>query len=183
MSRDCVAGLIKVANDRERYLQCLEEEAQTLCHFDVWPGNIFEGTDEFIMIDWAFAGIGALGEDAANLFYHSAMEFEFEQYHLAHFEEVILESYIDGLASSGTRFSQQTVRRIFNASAIRYLWLFPDLVTNAHHNAYGRNPASESEFIEVRIALLEHILRNLERAAGSSGLLHRSIGNARHGFR
>jgi hypothetical protein len=53
---------------RERLYQISASLPRTLCHLDFWPKNLFRRPDgEIVVIDWSFAGDGAVGEDAGNL--------------------------------------------------------------------------------------------------------------------
>ena len=61
-------GVLFVHANRERLCRISEALPITLCHLDVWPKNLLRQTDDqIVLIDWAFIGIGSLGEDAGNL--------------------------------------------------------------------------------------------------------------------
>ena len=65
---------------RERYLRILDRLPQTLCHADVFRRNVLiqRHRDSFVLIDWAFIGEGAIGEEFAPLIQGSLLFFEVE---------------------------------------------------------------------------------------------------------
>jgi Phosphotransferase enzyme family len=61
-------GVLFVHAHRERLYQISESLPRALCHLDVWPKNLFlRPGGQVTVIDWSFAGDGAIGEDAGNL--------------------------------------------------------------------------------------------------------------------
>jgi thiamine kinase-like enzyme len=56
-----------VWDERETFLSWIERAPRTVCHLDLWPRNVFDDDGATVLIDWAFVGIGAVGEDVGNL--------------------------------------------------------------------------------------------------------------------
>jgi hypothetical protein len=50
---------------RYRVLGASEATERTLCHLDVWPANLIDHAGSSVLLDWAFTGDGAVGEDVA----------------------------------------------------------------------------------------------------------------------
>ena len=60
-----LAALQQLWADRQRYLDRLAQLPQALCHLDAHRGNLSWQGDELALLDWAFVGVGALGEELA----------------------------------------------------------------------------------------------------------------------
>lgn len=98
---------------------------QTFCHLDAMRSNLFvrrinDAADQIVAIDWAFAGMGALGEDLAALVAGSIF-FEDEQAAAQDIDELTFAAYIEGLRDVGWRGDPEAVRFAYTASvALRY---------------------------------------------------------------
>ena len=60
-----LVDLQQLWRDRQSYLGRLAELPQTLCHLDAYRANLRRQEDDLVLLDWAFAGAGALGEELA----------------------------------------------------------------------------------------------------------------------
>jgi hypothetical protein len=125
-----IDALRTLRGKQERFLEVLDAMPRTVCHLDFHPGNLFAaGDDHTIAIDWAFIGIGALGEDAGNLVPDSVLDFHVDPVQLDELYEVVLEGYADGLRAAGWRGSTADLRRAMAASiAAKYGWIAPAML-------------------------------------------------------
>jgi quercetin dioxygenase-like cupin family protein len=73
----------------------------TLAHHDVWPNNLFATGEGFVLIDWAFAGAGSLGQDPGNLVLDSVWDLLMPAALLPKLDEAVLTGYLEGLRWAG----------------------------------------------------------------------------------
>jgi hypothetical protein len=104
------------SEEREAALRALEAGPQTFCHLDFYPANLFGDGDETILVDWAYCGIGALGEDPGNfvpdtLFDGFAAAEEAEE-----LEAAVWNGYRAGLADAGWTGDERALRFAFCAT-------------------------------------------------------------------
>ena len=159
--------------ERETFLHALEQLPQTFCHLDVFPRNLFarsgpHGRAQTVAVDWAFTGLATLGEEIVPLIWGSIGFFEVALAQLPALEELVFESYLDGLRDAGWHGSRQAVRLGYALAApLRYG--FPrlrTLLTEQHSH-----PGSEhifgrpvGEVVDVWAHLQLGLLRLAEEA-------------------
>jgi hypothetical protein len=109
-----------------------ESAPRTLCHLDVWPMNLIADGARTVLLDWAFVGEGALGEDIANLIVDSIADGFIDTALLPTIAEQSTRAYLDGLRDAGWRGSPRVVRRTIAASgAGKYAWMAPAMLSAA----------------------------------------------------
>jgi Phosphotransferase enzyme family len=119
-------------DDRERLLAIVEAAPQTLCHLDLHPGNLFADDGETVLIDWAFVGLGALGEDAGNLIFDALFDFFVPAERIAVLAEAVSGGYLGGLEASGWQGDTGAVLRALHAAAaVKYFWILPAMLEAA----------------------------------------------------
>lgn len=109
--------------DREHYLRILDRLPRTLCHIDVFRRNVLfrRHQDSCVLIDWAFVGEGAIGEDLAPLIQGSLLFFEVELDAAPDVERVVLTEYVAGLRDAGWPANAELVHLGYAAaSTLRY---------------------------------------------------------------
>lgn len=142
--RAVAESLLQTWAERDLYLQTLERLPQTFCHHDVFRRNLIacsrpDGSQETAVLDWSFAGHGALGEELVPLTVASVGFLEINIFAGRELEEQVLAGYLQGLQDSGWRGDPQLVRLGYAcAGALRYgvgvLRLFmPTLLDEALH--------------------------------------------------
>lgn len=89
------------SEEQEAALRTLEGGPQTLCHLDFYPGNLFGDGEETILIDWAYCGIGALGEDPGNFVPDALLDGFVPAAQAAELERAVWDGYRAGLADAG----------------------------------------------------------------------------------
>jgi hypothetical protein len=117
-------GVLFVHSCRERLYQISESLPRTLCHLDVWPKNLFRRpSGQIVLIDWSFAGVGAIGEDAGNLVPDSAFDHFKAAADLPGLEQVVFDGYLRGLRASGWAEDPRLIQLGMWSSAVKYDWL------------------------------------------------------------
>ena len=102
--------------ERESALRALEVGPQTFCHLDFYPENLFGDGDETILVDWAYCGIGALGEDPGNFVPDTLLDGFAAAEEADELERAVWEGYRAGLAEAGWTGDERAVRFAFCAT-------------------------------------------------------------------
>ncbi|MEM7114159.1 MAG: phosphotransferase [Chloroflexota bacterium] len=93
--------IIGIWQEREQFIDALKSLPQTFCHIDAFRRNIFHSEAETKLIDWALAGIGAVGEELV-CFVSLALYFPHMPLAQANqLDQAVFAGYIDGLRDAG----------------------------------------------------------------------------------
>lgn len=134
---------------------------RVLCHLDFWPKNLIMRHDGNVaLIDWAFVGDGAIGEDVGNLVPDAAFDHFVGAESLPELEAAVLDAYVDGLTTAGWSGDPRLAELGMCASAVKYDWLTPAMLASApaRQVRYGGTEEIDADyrFRERGIALLHN---------------------------
>ncbi len=165
------------------WFDLLESLPRTLCHLDYWPNNAiaaggsageggasagFVDVDD-VLIDWAFVGDGAVGEDPGNWVPDTILDHFMEPEEVASLDSAVWGAYAAGLEESGWNQPLELARLGMCASAVKYLWLPGLMVSTADHTGptgYGGQPSYPLvEVFRRRAVVFGHLLDRLDEAA------------------
>ncbi|TCO46958.1 hypothetical protein EV646_106197 [Kribbella antiqua] len=145
--RSAWVGLL---NHRDELLDLVASLPRARCHLDFWVSNVIRRpTGEFTLLDWAFTGDGALGEDIGNHIPDAVFDLFWPAERIAELAETCIDNYLDGLREAGWRGDPDLVRLAVMASGVKYAWLLPGLLgqaSNTSHKAYHQQADSEYLF-------------------------------------
>ena len=154
--------LARLHANRPELLALSEALPRTLCHLDVFPNNIFATNEGVGLIDWAFAGDGAIGEDVGNMIPDSVFDLQFPATQLDELESSLVAAYLHGLRTAGWIGDDRLAVLGVHASAVKYDWLVPRLLAQAGHEShasYGGVIADSQELFQARWAGLALMAR------------------------
>lgn len=108
--------------EREIFLTVLDRLPQTICHNDAFRRNLFlrrraDGDQQTVAIDWAFAGIAAVGAELTPLVLGSLGFLEVRDTTPRELTEAALAGYVTGLREAGWDGDERLVHLGFLASA------------------------------------------------------------------
>ncbi|HSL29752.1 MAG TPA: hypothetical protein VK900_11170 [Anaerolineales bacterium] len=139
--RSIVADTLRLWEHHEQLYSVLDRLPQTFCHMDAYRPNLFLRRDsrnemQTVAVDWVFAGPGAIGEEAAQLFAGSLFWFEYDAADAQSLDEAIFTTYLQGLREAGWHGSAELVRLGYAAAcALRWgvvgLWWLLTLADDA----------------------------------------------------
>jgi hypothetical protein len=114
--------IVNLWEARERLLHLRQQLPLTFCHHDAFRRNIFtqqdaSGHQKSVLIDWARAGTGVLGEELVALFATSLKFIAVDCDRLPELDAVIFTNYVDGLRESGWQGDPNLARFGFTATA------------------------------------------------------------------
>jgi Phosphotransferase enzyme family len=152
-------------SSRARLYEIAEALPRVLSHLDFWTKNLIMRSDgRVVLLDWAFAGDGAVGEDVGNLVPDAAFDHFVPAASLPDLEAAALTAYIDGLAAAGWSGDPRIVELGMCASAVKYDWLTPAMLAAAsapRQLRYGGTEEIDADhrFRERGVALLDNAQR------------------------
>ncbi len=121
--------------DRELFLSALEKLPRTFCHRDAFRRNLYfthvpDRGLRLVAADWAYVGIGAVGEEIAALLCASLAFLDADIGYAHDLESVVIDSYLPALRDAGWQGDPQLVRLGYvAAAAMRYgLPIVPDVL-------------------------------------------------------
>ena len=150
--------VLRLWAERKSLLEAIAGFPQAFCHLDAFRRNVFgrrneRGDAESVLLDWQFAGAGALGEElaplvAATVTFDATMEWQC----LPDLDRLAFNGYLDGLRDTGWRGDRDEVRFVYAAAtalrycvgATRFLMQDIDAGGRADGGAGWRDPANQA---------------------------------------
>jgi hypothetical protein len=140
---------------QRRVLATARASERTLCHLDVWPANLIDDGTRSVLLDWAFTGAGALGEDPANLILDSFADGLMDAARLPEVAEAVTDGYLAGLRDGGWAGPADDVRAAIAAcGAAKYSWFAPAVIRNAVRGDAGRSSYRRDDSAQAQVERL-----------------------------
>lgn len=142
-----VDELVAMRRDQPRFLAVLDGLPRTLAHLDLHPANLFAAGRDTAVVDWAFVGVGALGEDPGNLVPDAALDFHVSPDRLDDLDATVTAGYLDGLRAAGWDGTADLVRlAMATTMAAKYAWIAPAILraTSEGRDQLNRRPTAEA---------------------------------------
>jgi hypothetical protein len=142
---------------QDTLLDVMERLPRTRSHLDLWVSNeIRRGDGTVVLLDWAFVGDGAIGEDLGNHLPDAVFDLFWPAERLPELEQACCAAYEGGLREEGWTGDARLLRLGVVASAVKYAWLLPRLLASAsaqEHQAYHQGADPEHLYRQRGLAL------------------------------
>ena len=154
-------GWARLLGARHELFAAMDALPRTVCHLDAWVSNAIRRPDgTVVLVDWAFAGDGAVGEDLGNWLPDAVFDLFWPAERLGELEAACFPAYLQGLREAGWEGSDAQARLGVSASCVKYIWLLPLLLAQAsrsEHHAYHRS-AEPAHLYRQRGLALAHLV-------------------------
>lgn len=98
---DAKDEIMSIWHDRRLFQAALAQLPQTLCHIDAFRRNILHRGDDVVLLDWALASLGALGEELVCLVAVSLYYEGFSADYAEELDKTVFAAYVAGLRQAG----------------------------------------------------------------------------------
>jgi hypothetical protein len=106
---------------REQRLAALTAGPQSVSHLDAYRSNMFWQGDDLTLIDWAFVGLAAVGEELAAFVGATLLLDHLPMSEATRLEAVAIDGYLAGLSDAGWSGDPTQVTRVYrHAMPLRY---------------------------------------------------------------
>jgi len=169
------ARLLQLLADHATFLAALDRLPQTFCHHDAWSRNLFlrrdqAGHEQTVLIDWADAGSGALGQELAAFIWAPVLSVDLGVAALPALEDLAWSRYLDGLRDVGWTGDPAAVRLGYTADmalrGVHAAWacatVLPDV--SMHLRAEVRMGRPIAELVAALAGLLPFLLDRADEA-------------------
>jgi hypothetical protein len=107
-------------------IEAIDRLPRTFCHHDAFRRNLMarvadDGHEQTAAIDWAYTGIGAVGEEIGTLVSVGIQFMEVDVAQAVDLDEVVFEGYLAGLHDAGWRGDPRLVRLGFAATSALFM--------------------------------------------------------------
>lgn len=118
-------AFFRLWNQRDVYLDAMDQLPQTLCHLDLFRRNMFlmnnvSSRKQTVAIDWAFVGIGCIGADISPLVIASLAFFEVGLDKVHELDQIVFDGYLEGLRQAGWQGDPRQARLGYLIAKLRY---------------------------------------------------------------
>ncbi|MBC8093292.1 MAG: phosphotransferase, partial [Pseudonocardia sp.] len=146
--------------ERELYTTVVESLPATVCHLDVWPPNLVADGGDSVLLDWSFAGIGAIGEDVGNLVPDCVFDGWLAPADLPALDAAVTAGHLAGLRAAGWDGDPREVRLgVVAAGAAKYCWLAELVLRRAvDGSAAGYGGATDPDRLPRIAVVLDFLL-------------------------
>ena len=93
--------IAEIWNDRLLFQEALAALPRALCHTDAFRRNILHGRDDVMLLDWALASIGGVGEELVCLVAVSSYYEDFLIENADRLDKEVFAGYVEGLRQAG----------------------------------------------------------------------------------
>lgn len=98
---DAKDEIMTIWHDRRRFQDALVQLPQTFCHTDAFRRNILHRKNDVVLLDWALASVGALGEELVCLVAVSLYYQGFSADYADLLDKTVFADYVEGLRQAG----------------------------------------------------------------------------------
>lgn len=134
-------------------LRCLDALPRALCHFDFSVQNVFPASDPPTVIDWAFAGDGAVGTDVGPLAVESVLDFHLPPGDVDEVAARTHDAYVAAVDAP-----EDVVRfGLAAGTAVKFAWIAPAVERARAERPATLNKRPLDEALPIWEATLPHI--------------------------